>query len=145
MKLNLGGKRKQATLGSLDIKGKTGMTNYEMQRTLDEPIPMSLAVPGAKGMQAEGSIIDEMWALTRASLISAGADMPSSVESQPLDFDGDVGGKGKPRAQPEGLTMNLSAMDVTTIVNRKRGKKASSPSAKVSSNPSPSKKSKKSK
>lgn len=100
--------------------------NFQLLEAVNEPIPMSLVMPGQNGFLAE-NVLEDMWTLSRVPAST------TASEGAELDFDKDVGGAGAARPQPGGLRMNLSAVDVETVIKRKRGKSslpASSPGKK---------------
>lgn len=86
--------------------------------------PLVLAVPGTKALLVE-PLEEPLWTVAKKgdhSLARGGN------EEEAIDFDKDLGGQTIPvaaqtsRRQPEGLRMNLSAIDISTVINRKRRK-----------------------
>lgn len=103
---------------------------YTLQ-TMREPTmmavaPLALAVPGHKALLVE-PLEEPLWTVAKRPNHS----LEGAENDETIDFDKDLGGRTFPpvttnkRRQPEGLRMNLSAIDISTVINRKRRKASS--------------------
>ena len=118
---------KQYTVATFSKENAT----FDVVKCAQEGVPANVLVPGRTGLTA--AKIDEMWRLQRRIVTEEGrkgSDLADGKEETAgeVDWDGDVGigavGKAKKmvnkRAQPSGLKMNLSAVDVDTVISKKR-------------------------
>lgn len=108
-------------LGRFEWKG----VRYELFRTEEPagstlliPLPSGELAPDSKSIFSASFIVvletgfAELWTVRRVrEVVDAG-------QGEPLDFDGDIGGRGQPRKQPQDLRMGLSAADLSTVLQK---------------------------
>jgi len=88
--------------------------DHELHRANSEATA-GLLVPGVKGLKVQR--VEEMW-----TVIAKGPQAVDkvSLEGQELNFDQDVVAKVGARKQPDGLRMNLSAVDISSVLDLKK-------------------------
>lgn len=90
-------------------------TSYELWKS-EEKATVALVLPGIKKLTVD-TAFDEVWTVKKAP------EPTDNVQGVELDFDGDIGGRGAKKAQPEDLRMNLSAVNLESVIKRTREKK----------------------
>ena len=113
--------------------------DHELFRA-NEQNSAGLLMPGAKGLKVQK--MEETWAV-----VAKGPQVADKVllEEQELSFDRDVIVKAKARKQPEDLGMNLSAVDMSSVIDIKKKYRHKHNSTQVQDPSSPPKRVKKSK
>lgn len=103
MSIRFSGKKKP--LGEFETENSV----YEV---IKDEVTASLAVPGRRGMRIEP--FDELWMVTRKPSENC------ELDGAELNFDKDIGGRGRSRPQPDGLESRLRATDFDTVIVRDR-------------------------
>ena len=87
--------------------------HFQLEKT-EEGSPVSLAQPGIANLAIASSPFAEVWTVVER------LPQVENAAGELLDFDKDIGGVGQPKAQPAELKLNLSAMDLGTVIKQRK-------------------------